>query len=284
LCLGSDAPVGGPTKLLRKIWFQGPEGMGSPVCYAGGSDLRLGVRVVAAFGSGEEQKVLLFSVPSGIFTANQCNTSPSAGTWLNAGLIHEQKNFDWINWWSDEGLQDWLNYAQDFVPGILPRSIWPVKIRGQMIGTCNSLVDLAIDSDSHMTIWAFSNGGVATVWTIDDGSNNVVERRWVVRDGTVRESEGDGDIEMSEAPPSAPDTLPSPVSPQQETFDGAASSASFVSTVFSTRSERRHRIDWSQHSLRCDAEGDVIMGDLRAPQRSREELVDGITRIDVEVY
>ena len=50
LCLGSDAPVGGPTKLLRKIWFQGPEGMGSPVCYAGGSDLRLGVRVVAAFG------------------------------------------------------------------------------------------------------------------------------------------------------------------------------------------------------------------------------------------
>jgi hypothetical protein len=284
LCLGSDAPVGGPTKLLRKIWFQGPEGMGSPVCYAGGSDLRLGVRVVAAFGAGEEQKVWLFSVPSDIFTANQCNPSPSAGTWLNAGLIHEHKNLDWINWWSDDGLQEWLNYAQDSVPGILPRSIWPVKIGGQMIGTCNSLVDLAIDSGSHMTIWAFSNGGVATVWKIDDGSNNVVERRWVMRDGTVRESEGGGDIEISEPLPSSPDTLPSPVFPQQGTFDGTASSASSVSTVFSTRSQRRHRIDWSQHSLRYDAEGDVLMEDLLTPQRSREELVDGIARIEVEVH
>jgi hypothetical protein len=238
--------------------------MGSPVCYAGGSDLSLGVRVVAAFGSGEEQKVWLFSVPSDIFAANQCSTSPSAGTWLNARLIHEHKNFDWINWWPDDGLQEWLNYAQDSVPGILPRSIWPVKIRGQMIGTCNSLVDLAIDSDSHMTIWAFSKGGIAIVWKIYDGSNNVVEKRWVVRDGTVREGEGDGGIEMSEAPPSLPDTL-SPVSPQQETFDGT-SSASSVSTVFSTRSERRHRIEWSQYSPRYDAEGDLI------------------TRIDVEVH
>ena len=125
----------------------------------------------------------------------------------DAGLIHEHKNFDWINWWSDDGLQEWLNYAQDSVHGILPRSIWPVKTKGQMIGTCNSLVDLAIDSGSHMTIWAFSNSGVAKVWKIDDGSDNIVERRWVVRDGTVRESGVDGDIEMSEAPPSAPDTL-----------------------------------------------------------------------------
>jgi hypothetical protein len=26
LSLGSDAPIGGPTKLLRKIWFAGPQG------------------------------------------------------------------------------------------------------------------------------------------------------------------------------------------------------------------------------------------------------------------
>jgi hypothetical protein len=217
--------------------------MGSPVCYAGASDLSLGVRVVAAFGSGEEQKVWLFSVPSDIFTANQCSTCPSAGTWLNTGSIHEHKNLDWINWWPDDGLQEWLNCEQDSVPGILPRSIWPVKIRGQMIGTCSSLVDLAIDSDSHMTIWAFSNGGVATVWKIDDGRNNVVERRWVVRDGTVRESEGDGYIEEECVP--------------SQTFDGTASSASSFSAVFSTRSERRHRM---------------------------ELVEEGITRIDVEVY
>src|SRR6202043_2542635 len=66
LCMGSDAPVGGPTKLLRKIWFEGPEGKGSPSVYAGGSDLSWGVRVVAAFGSGAEQSIWLFSVPKDI--------------------------------------------------------------------------------------------------------------------------------------------------------------------------------------------------------------------------
>lgn len=39
LCLGSDAPVGGPTKLLRKIWLRSPEGRGAPLVYAAGSNL-----------------------------------------------------------------------------------------------------------------------------------------------------------------------------------------------------------------------------------------------------
>jgi hypothetical protein len=140
-----------------------------------------------------------------------------------------------------------------------------------MIGTCHGLVDLAIDSDSHMTIWAVSSGGVATVWKIDDGSQNVVERRWVVRDGTVRESEGDGDVEMSDAPPTSPDTLPCPVSLQEETFDGTSS---FLSTVVTTRSARRHRIEWSQHSVQYDADGDVLMDDMLSQERSHEGAVD----------
>ncbi|RAL62952.1 hypothetical protein DID88_004041 [Monilinia fructigena] len=61
LCMGSDAPVGGPTKLLRKVWFQGPEGGGSPTVYAGGSDLSWGVRVVAAYGRGTEQSIIIWA-------------------------------------------------------------------------------------------------------------------------------------------------------------------------------------------------------------------------------
>lgn len=57
LCLGSDAPVGGPTKLIRKVWFQGPHSQGDAVAYASGSDLSLGVRVVAAFGAGQEKSI-----------------------------------------------------------------------------------------------------------------------------------------------------------------------------------------------------------------------------------
>lgn len=46
LCLGSDAPVGGPTKLLRKIWFLGPRGESTPIAYSAGADLSCGVRIV----------------------------------------------------------------------------------------------------------------------------------------------------------------------------------------------------------------------------------------------
>ena len=57
LCLGSDAPIGGPTKLIRKVWFQGPQGQGSAVAYASGADLSQGVRVVAAFGTEQEKSI-----------------------------------------------------------------------------------------------------------------------------------------------------------------------------------------------------------------------------------
>ena len=57
LCLGSDAPIGGPTKLIRKIWFKGPQDQGSAIAYAAGSDLSLGVRVVAAFGTEQEKGI-----------------------------------------------------------------------------------------------------------------------------------------------------------------------------------------------------------------------------------
>ena len=70
LCLGTDAPVGGPTKLLRKLWFEGPKGKGSPIAYAGGSNLNWGFKVAAAYGTGAEQSIWFFSVPSGCFHHN----------------------------------------------------------------------------------------------------------------------------------------------------------------------------------------------------------------------
>ena len=113
LCLGSDAPVGGPTKLLRKIWFQGPEGGGSPVAYTGGSDLKFGVRVVAAFGNGAEQKVWFFSVPGDVFAANQGFQTIVGGSWLKSSSSCIIKNLEWMNWWADDGLQEWINHSQD---------------------------------------------------------------------------------------------------------------------------------------------------------------------------
>lgn len=267
LCLGSDAPVGGPTKLLRKIWFQGPEGQGSPVAYAGGSDLSFGVRVVAAFGSGAKQSVWFFSVPGDVFAANQGSQTMFRGSWLKSGSSCVAKNLEWMNWWTDDGLQEWVNHSQDPVPGILPRSVWPVKVRGQEIGTLTGLVDLAIDSGPNMTIWAFSKEGMAKVWQIDDGQfDGSVTERLIARDGTIRELDGEGDVEMSDAPSSSPDILIPPLPLHPETFDGTASF--HLSTVFSTKSERQHLPQCTELPFRYDADCDVLMEGLPDSERS----------------
>ncbi|KAA6412168.1 MAG: hypothetical protein FRX48_04319 [Lasallia pustulata] len=65
LCLGSDAPLGGPTKLLRKVVFLGPRGGGVPRLYAAGRELRWGVRVAVAYG----ERLWVFSVPPDVFGA-----------------------------------------------------------------------------------------------------------------------------------------------------------------------------------------------------------------------
>lgn len=56
LCLGTDAPVGALTRLLRKVWFPPPPEAASPVpmLYAAGSDVRHGVRVVATFAAKDD--------------------------------------------------------------------------------------------------------------------------------------------------------------------------------------------------------------------------------------
>ena len=66
LCLGSDAPLGGPTKLMRKATMVPPSaGTNDRVtCYAAGHELRWGVRVVAAYSNGT---VVLYNLPVEFF-------------------------------------------------------------------------------------------------------------------------------------------------------------------------------------------------------------------------
>ncbi|KAF2710476.1 hypothetical protein K504DRAFT_337587, partial [Pleomassaria siparia CBS 279.74] len=65
LFLGCDAPLGGPTKLLRKILFIPPEpGNQTPRIYTVAADLTWGARVVVVFGDS----VILYSVPPDVIT------------------------------------------------------------------------------------------------------------------------------------------------------------------------------------------------------------------------
>lgn len=260
LCLGSDAPVGGPTKLLRKVWFQGPQGEGSPIAYSAGADLSCGVRIAAAFGAGTEQAIWLFSVPRDVFATNQGSQSPlSTSSFLRSKSGQESGSSEWINWWPDDGLQEWLNYARDPIAGILPRSVWPVKIRGQQIGTCSGVVDLTIDSGSNIAIWAFDKHGIATVWKIDTGRNESLKRHCVMRDGTVREIDGEGDVEMVDALSPSPDILQHPLPLIQESYDGAAPFSPEVQT-----------------NPVYDSEGVLLMEELSQPRQFDDNDAEGV--------
>jgi hypothetical protein len=183
-----------------------------------------------------------------------------------------------MDWWPDTGLQEWLNYSQDPVPGILPRSIWPVKIKGQEIGTLPGLVDLAIDSGPNMTIWGFSKGAVAKVWQLDDGRfGKFVKERWIERDGSVREIDGDGDTEMSDASSSSPEILLSPLPLLPESFDGTCSFP--IPAVFTTRAERHRGLQCNQKVVNYDSEGDILMQDLPPCQGSQGGSRDSLHEV-----
>lgn len=59
LALGCDAPLGGPTKLLRKVLFVPPEHNATPRLYSAAADLSQGVRVVVTYGD----IIMLYNIP-----------------------------------------------------------------------------------------------------------------------------------------------------------------------------------------------------------------------------
>lgn len=259
LCLGRDAPFGGPTKLLRKLWFSGPVGEGSPIAYAAACDLRWGVRVVAAFGLRREQTIWLFSVPIDVFTdGHGRGEQPSIiNSFTAISRETARGNAEWMPWWGNDGdrLLEWPNFGYSSRVNMM----WPLQVRGQQVGQCTGLVDLAIHTGSGVgvTIWAFTRQGEALTWKLDNANpHQEYRQRLVVQDGTVRERDGDGDIEMCDLSVSRTGSRSDPIPSQQEQFDGTASSL-FPEV---TRDSRRRR---NSSSLDQDAEGAVLMESLR---------------------
>jgi len=286
LCLGSDAPIGGPTKLLRKIWFVGPDGKGSPVIYAAGSDLSWGVRIVAAYGEADnEQSIWLFCVPRDIFTDSMADQSVSSISFTGQSTGYAGGNSEWMKWWDSDEPKDWLDRAQSPGPsGAIRRGLWPVKVRGQEIGRCHGVVDVAIEAGPEMIVWAFGREGLAHTWQLDNGTLcKSAKRRFVVKDGTVREEDSGGDMEMLDVSSSlipAAGTTKShgPHNEAQEFLDGSFSGM---------LPRKRKRIEDDQdHSHNHDdqdsvpliksddAYGDVLMGEL--PSVERRAVMDDV--------
>ncbi|KAI9367984.1 hypothetical protein BJX61DRAFT_546973 [Aspergillus egyptiacus] len=174
LCIGSDAPIDGPTSLTRALICVPPSRNETsdkeplPTAFAAGSNLNWGLRVVAAYGD----RLVFYSVPLDVFNvikkererqgdgvmadsdlARDFFVNNSRGSGRHGSLAQNQ-NGDW-----------------EFLLSISYRPtamMWPFKIYGKEIGRVDSVVELALQS-SHggARIWAFSASGTTSVIDVD---------------------------------------------------------------------------------------------------------------------
>ncbi|KAL4884422.1 hypothetical protein BJY04DRAFT_205889 [Aspergillus karnatakaensis] len=178
LCVGSDAPIDGPTSLTRALVCVPPpleddisDGFKDtplPMAFAAGSDLNWGLRVIAAYGD----RLVFYSVPLDVFNLLKkererqgdgvmADSDLARDFFLNQqrgnarrGSIAQNQNGDW-----------------EFLLSISYRPtamMWPFKIYGKEIGRVQNVVELALQS-SHggARIWAFSASGESNIIDVD---------------------------------------------------------------------------------------------------------------------
>ncbi|KAH0491054.1 hypothetical protein TgHK011_002500 [Trichoderma gracile] len=195
LCLGTDAPVGSLTRLLRKLWFRPPPQAHSPVplLYTAGADTRHGVRVVATFaaarrGDGEsgQQLIVLYTVPPDIFH----DIRRTEGEARSTGYRHrDDRGFN-----RPEPRYSATDLLNDPFGDDCP---YPVEIHGHVVAVCGNLTEIALNSSPDLIIWAFAAEGWAKAWALNTGRRDRPLRSAAQRDGSIRQVDADGDVLMA---------------------------------------------------------------------------------------
>ncbi|KAJ5931913.1 hypothetical protein N7516_006402 [Penicillium verrucosum] len=196
LCIGTDAPIGGPTSLTRAFVcipppFSNaqdgqtktpppspspsnttplPADLPTPTTFTSGSDLRWGLRVVAAYGD----RLVLYSIPLDVFNVICKERERQADGIMGASDLG-------LDWYVDaersrkqqESLVQNQNGDWEFLLSVSYRPtamMWPFKIYGKEIGSVKGTVELALQSSQGgVRVWAFGEDGKATVLDVDTG-------------------------------------------------------------------------------------------------------------------
>jgi len=196
--LGSDAPAGGPTKLLRKVWLEPPPSIQCtsaqpPILYTAGVDLTWGVRIVAAYG----EDIVLFTVPP-----DMLNDIKRISGAANAPAHDDGDEYQlgaWADWIEPRPVnpERTSSSAATQAASSSVRSIpiqWPIVVRGARLGRIAHLVDLAVQSGPSLVVWALSSIGTATTWTLSGGAAGHAIHRVISSEGGLdpdREDDGD---------------------------------------------------------------------------------------------
>lgn len=219
LCLGTDAPVGSLTRLLRKVWFRPPACASSPlpVLYTAGADTRHGVRVAATFSvndsmrtgtvtevrdmvegmpgseNGGKQIVVFYTVPPDMFhDISQTEVEARMPSYSDS---QRHDGHEPVPWRPEERYHAIDVFSDPFQS----TTVYPLEIRGQSVAICSDIVELCLDSSPEMIIWAFSAEGWGRAWAIGGGAGVVPAMTEVQRDGSLRFVDVEGDVGMVDA-------------------------------------------------------------------------------------
>ncbi|KAK1595526.1 F-box domain-containing protein [Colletotrichum navitas] len=206
LCLGADSPIGSMTRLQRKVQFCPPPTACSnaPTLCAVGANLANGVRIAAVFPiarwvdqlgfQSEKQLLVFYTLPPDMFK--------DISRLANLADMLDRPMADWIAWWPIPGLRDAaVTHDSGSETPCLQRNrpSYPIDVHGQPVAVCSGLVDLALDTGPDMLVWTFSGDGSARCWALNTGNTKGVRRSTVLRDGSMRAMDGDGDVFMDDA-------------------------------------------------------------------------------------
>lgn len=189
VCLGClpDVPANNAC-LAKRVLLRGPQPESAdevslvPKCYAAGPELAWGGRIAVGYSDGS---LWLFSVPADMFLASRSD--------------NEQWELGWVDECNRCGSIDEAIYINEDGTGWID---WPVQIHGVHVADIPGLEDVIIDaSNGSVTLWAFSNYGLARKWELSTGADPEVRKSTVLTDGTiVPAAEDDGDWIMRNAP------------------------------------------------------------------------------------
>jgi F-box domain len=193
LCLGSDAPLGGPTKLIRKAMFVPPtvadDGWaGFMSCYNAGQNLDWGVRIIAAHRDG---RIILYNVPADLFDyIRYLRSSPDV--WDEGSGVIAQSDLlmdDVLSAHANASTDPMMGNAASRLDAESP--LRTVQIEGVEIGHIGRDIvdDIAVDTtNGGVRVWVFCRSGLARLLDIYIDADHEVRRRSVGSDGLLHDA------------------------------------------------------------------------------------------------
>ena len=183
LTLGCDAPLGVPTKLLRKVVLNPPEEKVVPRVYTAAADMSSGARIVVVYGD----VVMLYSIPPDALNLSRREHAAESGDIYNTPPFSpSSRHHDhWLNWWDEPTTLDFtkrLDIANE-------SPMWPIFLSGTQIGELPSICELAIQTHPDILIWAFTYTSQCRTWRLHNYTDHIARaKQYISRSGLAHDS------------------------------------------------------------------------------------------------